>query len=253
MDTWLMMSGFVVGMVIGVTGMGGGLIMTPLLMFGFGMAPAMAVGTDLIFAATTKIFGAWQHWRQKTIDISLLKRVAMGSIPGTLIGMVLLYRIKEFGGDQLDSFISKALAFVFLFIAIVMLMQMIRNSGERNNAASGRFHTWNVIGIGFLVGLLVAITSVGSGTLFVALLLYLYPYSANRLVGTDILHGVLITGIAGIGHFFLGSVDVGMATGLLLGSIPGVLIGSKMSVKLPDTYIRLGIIGLLVASAAKLF
>lgn len=252
MDISLIVSGVLVGIVIGATGMGGGLIMTPLLMFGFGVAPSIAVGTDLIFASVTKIFGAWQHWRQKTIDFKLLKNVALGSIPGTLVGIFVLRWAKTNLQIPFDVFISKALGIVFLIIAVVMVLQIFKKQKTNTNRQISNMNPLVVGIIGLLVGFLVAITSVGSGTLFIALLLFLYPYAASRLVGTDIIHGVLITGIAAMAHITLGTIDLLFAGKLLVGSIPGVLIGSKLSIKLPDRYIKFLLVCLLAASALKL-
>lgn len=242
MEIWIAISGLLVGIIIGATGMGGGMIMTPLLIFGFGVPPAVAIGTDLIFASTTKSFGSWQHWRQKTIDFSLLGRVAMGSIPGMIVGLFFLYLLKQGNEAILNLVITKTLAVVFILISIVMLLQLIIKKRMVASGSSSDIKTGTLISIGFLVGLLVAITSVGSGTLFIALLLWLYPLNASALVGTDLLHGVLITGLAGLAHFYLGTIDLALAANLLAGSIPGVLIGSKLMIRLPNLYVRISLI-----------
>ncbi|MGN7297418.1 sulfite exporter TauE/SafE family protein [Ferdinandcohnia sp. SAFN-114] len=248
MDIWIAISGLVVGMIIGTTGMGGGIIMTPLLLFGFGVSPAVVVGTDLIFASVTKSFGAWQHWRQRTIDFNLILRVAIGSIPGTLTGLLLLLFIKQGNQTDLNLFITKSISVAFILISIVMLLKLaVRKKSIYDG--SKQVNTGILISIGFLTGLLVAITSVGSGTLFIALLLWLYPYKSSTLVGTDILHGVLITGVAGLAHSFLGTIDYVLLLQLLIGSIPGVLIGSRITVKVPDLYIRILLITMMLVSS----
>ncbi|UFJ42532.1 sulfite exporter TauE/SafE family protein [Brevibacillus humidisoli] len=253
MDIWLIISGWCVGIVIGATGMGGGLIMTPLLILGFGVPPKVAVATDLIFASVTKLFGAWQHWRQQTVDYVLLKRVLLGSIPGTLIGIVVLKWLADGHENLPDEFISKTLAIVFFVIVAIMILQSAKKRMGEQLADGTQMKLARVAIIGFVVGFLVAVTSVGSGSLFAALLFLTYPFSAARLVGTDIVHGVLITGLAGLSHFFLGTIDLALAGNLLLGSVPGVLIGSKLGAVLPDRVIRLGLIVMLLVSAVKLW
>lgn len=256
MDLLMVLSGLLVGMLIGSTGMGGGLVMTPLLIFGFHLPPSIAVGTDLIFASTTKVFGAWQHWRQKSIDYALLKWASLGSIPGTILGIFLLHLIQNNFGSQVDVFTTKVLAFAFLIISAVMLFQLfLKNPSKIPSKMSPPKPEMNrgiILLCGSLIGLLVAITSVGSGTLFLALLFFFYPFSTTKLVGTDILHGVIITGLAGIGHASFGTVDWQVAGMLLAGSIPGVLLGSKLALRLPERWIRIILIGMLVISAAKL-
>ncbi|MEH7223934.1 sulfite exporter TauE/SafE family protein [Bacillus sp. JJ1566] len=248
MDVWISISGLIVGMIIGATGMGGGIIMTPLLLFGFGVSPAVVVGTDLIFAAVTKSFGALQHWRQRTIDFNLLLRVAIGSVPGTLTGLLLLYFIKQDNQADLNLFITQGISIAFILISIVMLLKLFVWKKSLFDG-SKQVNTTVLISIGFLTGLLVAITSVGSGTLFIALLLWLYPLKSSALVGTDILHGVLITGLAGFAHSFLGTIDYVLVLQLLAGSIPGVLIGSRITLKLPDLYIRLLLITMMLVTS----
>jgi uncharacterized membrane protein YfcA len=254
MNGWLILSGALVGLIVGATGMGGGVIMTPLLLFVFGVPPKMAVGTDLIFATTTKLFGAWQHFQQRTIDFDLLKKVLLGSVPGTLAGMALLGWIERSYGDALDLFIKKTLGGAFLLIALVMVWQLIRGRNKmEDQAEEGRVLKRSVLApLGFLIGFLVAITSVGSGTLFMAMLLSVYPFAIARLVGTDIVHGVTITAIASIGHSILGTIDMSLTGNLLVGSIPGVLLGSRLSRRLPERVIRLVLVVLLVLTACKL-
>ncbi|MGX6442319.1 sulfite exporter TauE/SafE family protein [Neobacillus sp. K501] len=253
MDPWITISGLFVGILVGATGMGGGIIMTPLLLFGFGVSPAVAIGTDLIFASVTKSFGAWQHWRQKTLDFPLLLRVALGSIPGTMAGLILIYLLKE-DEATLNNFVTKSISVVFILISIVMLLQLYTKKYKLPGKSILEMKTSVLILIGFITGLLVAVTSVGSGTLFIALLLWLYPWKASALVGTDLLHGVLITGLAGLAHLYLGTIDYVLVVQLIAGSIPGVLIGSRITLKLPDLYIRLMLITMmLITSLILLF
>lgn len=255
-DLLMILSGLLVGLIVGSTGMGGGLVMTPLLIFGFHLPPFVAVGTDLIFAAATKIFGAWQHWRQKTIDYALLKWAALGSIPGTFLGIFLLHLIQNVYGIQLDVFTAKVLAIAFLIISAVMLFQLVKKSSAESSAVSltpkPEMNRGIVLLCGCLVGCLVAISSVGSGTLFLALLFFFYPFSTKKLIGTDIIHGVIITGLAGIAHTSFGTVDWHVVGMLLAGSIPGVLLGSKLALRISERWIRMVLIGMLLISSVKL-
>lgn len=248
MDLWITISGLFVGMLVGATGMGGGIIMTPLLLFVFGVSPAVAIGTDLVFASVTKSLGAWQHWRQKTLDIPLLLRVALGSVPGTLTGLLLIYLLKE-NEATLNLFVTKSISIVFILISIIILLQLYSRKKATADKVVSELKTPVLIGIGFLTGLLVAITSVGSGTLFMALLLWFYPWKASSLVGTDLLHGVLITGLASLAHSYLGTIDYVLVLQLLAGSIPGVLIGSRITVKLPDLYIRIVLVTIMMITS----
>jgi uncharacterized membrane protein YfcA len=252
MDLWVAISGLLVGMMIGATGMGGGIVMTPILLFVFGVPPAVAIGTDLIFAAVTKSFGALQHWRQRTLDFPLLRRVALGSVPGTVIGLSLIYFLQRENEAALNLFVTKSISVVFVLISVVMLLQLfMRKKGSAFDGLS-EVRASTLVMIGFLTGLLVAVTSVGSGTLFIALLLWLYPWKASALVGTDLLHGVLITGLAGAAHSYLGTIDGELVLQLLAGSIPGVLIGSRITVTLPDLYIRIVLILMMMITSFML-
>lgn len=253
MDPWVIFSGLLVGSIIGATGMGGGAIMTPLLILGFGVPPAIAVGTDLIFAFVTKLFGTWQHWRQKSIDFSLLKRVALGSIPGTISGIWLLHHILFENSILLNLILSKLLAILFLCTSVIMLIQLYGKDLSVHHQPHPALQLFRLVSIGFLVGFLVAITSVGSGTLFIALLLLIYPFSASKLVGTDLFHGVVIIGLSAIAHYYIGTIDMDLVINLLLGSIPGVLLGSRLTKQLPDKLVRIVIIVMLVLSAIKLY
>jgi uncharacterized protein len=252
MDLWVVVTGFIAGILIGSTGMGGGLFITPVLIFGLGVSPVTAIGSDLLFSSVTKMFGAWRHWRQKTIDFSLFKWVAVGSIPGTFTGTILLVWLRNIDAVLFQQLISQSLAIIFLVTSAVLIHQILkRNSNSRlSNQTSV---AWiRITMLGFIIGILVTITSVGSGTLFMALFLFFYPNRTSGLVGTDILHGMLITGLAGIGHAILGTIDLTLTTNLLIGSIPGVLLGSWLVLRLPDRIIQIILVVVMIFSAVKL-
>jgi uncharacterized membrane protein YfcA len=252
--------GWIVGLVVGMTGMGGGLIMTPLMILLFGVAPSVAVGTDLIYSSITKIFGSWQHWRQKTIDFSIVKALAMGSIPGALLGVGILDVLKHYLTIRaFQHTVTQILGFTYLAITVWMIWSMI--SKKRTQAASPE-RDGTVVDtarlkrrttqLGWIAGILVGMTSVGSGSLFMAALLVMYPLPAKVLVGTDILQAVLVTGVAGIAHLASGNVNLPLALNLLIGSIPGILLGSRLSFRIPDLAVRICLLGLLMATGLQM-
>ncbi|TCP57859.1 hypothetical protein EV586_102305 [Tumebacillus sp. BK434] len=233
------LGGFVVGLLIGLTGMGGGLVMTPMMIFLFGVSPTVAVGTDLLYASITKIFGGYQHWRQKTVDWTVVKLLSIGSVPGAFLGSMTILYLQSLYVDSVEGIVGRMLGFTYLLIAFVMIFRMFKkqktaaDNGEPIKPDKKKMITLGLIG-GFIVGL----TSVGSGTLFMAFLLLIYPVAASRLVGTDIVQAVLVTGVAGIAHLAIGNVNLPLVGFLLLGSIPGILIGSRMSLKIPELAVR---------------
>lgn len=247
-------AGFLVGLLTGMTGMGGGLIMTPVLIFLLGVSPATAVGTDLIYASVTKLFGAWQHWRQKTIDFTVVQWLTAGSLPGALAGVWVVMELQNrLNLQQVNSIIGKMLGIAYMAIAVLMLWHIIQKRRKQNiSAAPQGVPKGRLILLGFVGGLLVATTSIGSGTLFMAMLLLIYPISAARLVGTDIMQAVFVTGVAGLGHFYIGNVDSWLVVSLLAGSIPGILLGSRLTTRLPEIAIRTGLLIMLLASGMKL-
>ncbi|MFC4765903.1 sulfite exporter TauE/SafE family protein [Effusibacillus consociatus] len=247
------LGGFVVGLVVGMTGMGGALIMTPMMIFLFGVSPAVAIGTDLIYASITKIFGSWQHWRQKTIDFVVVKWLSTGSVPGALLGVLtILYMQNVMDAKQLNSMIFKILGVTYLLVAVVMLWRIfskknrVQRTEEVERPAKSKLITLGLVG-GFIVGM----TSVGSGSLFVAILAMIYPVASAKLVGTDIMQALLVSGVAGIAHLTIGNVDLNLVSKLLLGSIPGILIGSKLTTKLPDIAVRTALLVMLALSGMK--
>lgn len=248
------LAGFVVGFVVGITGMGGALIMTPIMIFLFGMAPTVAIGTDLVYASITKMFGAFQHWRQKTIDFTVVKWMLSGSIPGALLGVTLILLMqKHFDIKLLNSTIGKILGVTYLLIAAAMMWRIFRSkkniqrTEEIQQPPKGKLITLGLAG-GFIVGM----TSVGSGTLFMAVLAMIYPVASAKLVGTDILQAVVVTAVAGVAHMTIGNVNFGIVGQLLIGSIPGILIGSRLTTKVPDMAVRAALMLMLFLSGMKL-
>jgi uncharacterized membrane protein YfcA len=243
MDFRISILGFVVGLLVGLTGMGGGALMTPALIL-LGLArPSIAVGTDLVWGALTKAVGAFIHCRQKTVDFTIVKRLAIGSIPGALAGLVLLARLHKHGVAEMDRVIVRLLAIALMCVALSLYVRAMRGRSSRIEASSAdlihRAPAWLTSVLGAVVGFLVSLTSVGSGSLIVACLVVLYPSSSmRRIVGSDILHALVLVGISALGHLGIGSIDVSLLGALLVGSIPGVWIGSRMSAVVPERILQ---------------
>ena len=252
---WLLpISGFVVGMLVGLTGMGGGVLMTPLLLLVFGLPPSLAVGTDLTYATFTKLVGALQHWRQKTVDLQIVVRLALGSLPAALISVRLLAIITQRYDHLVEIWLSRAIGATLILAAMLILYRLLFPEARTLESAQGYRpeRSWRLIAIGALGGGLVGLTSVGSGSLILALLVFFVPLAPARLIGTDISHAVLLVATAALAHFALGNVDFGIAGLLLLGSIPGVLIGSRLTVRVPRKGLQCLLAGLLLVSAIPL-
>jgi len=233
--------GFVVGALVGMTGMGGGAVMTPLLILLGWAQPVVAVGTDLVWGTLTKGFGALVHVRQKTVDSAIVKRLALGSIPGALAGLALLAHLHRRGGDSTDQVVVKMLGVALICVAFSLLVRSLRGSPVKRGgppsvlARSAGLTTL----LGLVVGFLVSLTSVGSGSLIIATLVVLYPTTPlRRIVGSDIVHALILVGISALGHLGIGSINPRLLGGLLLGSIPGVWLGSKMSALFPEKVLR---------------
>ena len=257
MDGLNTLAGFGVGMIVGMTGVGGGALMTPILVLLFGVAPAAAVGTDLWFAALTKMVGGTVHQHQGGVDWQVFRRLALGSLPAAAITRWWLH---ETGASQSrGGFLMHALGAVLVLTAVAMLFrQRIHALGRSlRGEMPERFKRAQpvlTVAAGATLGVLVTLTSVGAGALGTVMLLYLYPLRMTpaRLVGTDIVHAIPLTLLAGAGHLAMGNVDFRLLGFLLLGSVPGVLLGSLLGTKVPQVFLRGAISTVLVAVASKL-
>jgi uncharacterized membrane protein YfcA len=248
------LAGFAVGVLVGLTGVGGGSLMTPLLILLFGIHPATAVGTDLLFAATTKTAGSLVHGFSRTIDWSVVRRLAAGSVPMAVLTMCVLSYLdinSVVARDLITAFLAVAL---FLTAVVLVFRKWIiaRYSDRISSLGSERIATVTVV-MGGVLGVLVTLTSVGAGAIGVTALILLYPkLSTSRIVGTDIVHAVPLTFAAGIGHWLLGSTDISLFVSLILGSIPGILIGSYLAVRVPERALRIVLAVTLTLVATKL-
>ncbi len=255
MDLLTTLSGFLVGLIVGVTGVGGGSLMTPLLVLVFGVAPVTAVGTDLLFASLTKAGGAWAHARRGNVDWRVVGRLVAGSVPASAVTLVLLHFFVPHP-DKLSAIVSFALGVALLFTACALLFRETLHAWATRRAPAKvdeRSQAQRTLIVGATLGVLVTMSSVGAGALGVTALFFLYPgLAAARIVGTDIAHAVPLTLVAGLGHAAAGAVDWELLVSLLIGSLPGIWLGSALSQKIPERMLRTALAAMLVLIGGKL-
>ncbi|MEQ1532209.1 MAG: sulfite exporter TauE/SafE family protein [Sideroxydans sp.] len=243
MDWLYTLSGFLVGLIVGVTGVGGGSLMTPLLVLFFGVSPATAVGTDLLYASITKSMGGWVHAAKGSVDWKVVKLLALGSIPAAIITITLL-KVLALEEKTLRGLVTSVLSVALLATAAALLLKdWIKKIARRDDGTVYEIHHRHLpaatVITGVVVGALVTISSIGAGVLGTVAILFLYPrLPAVKVVGTDIVHAVPLTAVAGLGHMALGTVDFVLLGSLLLGSLPGIYIGSHLSAKVPEKVLR---------------
>jgi uncharacterized membrane protein YfcA len=256
--TWVnLTAGFAVGMLVGLTGVGGGSLMTPIMILLFGIAPSMAVGTDLWFAAITKIVGGWVHGKKGSIDWQILRRMYYGSIPAAILTLFWLYRAGV--GQSHNRLMFKTLGATLILSSFAAIFRKrfhafgARMRGERPIEFKSVQPALTVLA-GAILGFLVTFTSIGAGALGAVMLLYLYPLrlTASSLVGTDIVHAIPLTILAGSGHLLLGNVNFGLLANLLLGSVPGIMLGAVLSTHAPEKLVRSAISLMLAVVGAKM-
>ena len=249
-------AGFSVGAIVGLTGVGGGSLMTPLLVLMFGINPSVAVGTDLLYAAVTKAGGTLAHGMKGTVDWQVTRRLASGSIPAAALTLLALAWFAPGGVGGATSLIKVSLGVALLLTAVAIICRKhiqdfaLRHSKGQENPRRTAILT---VITGAVLGVLVSISSVGAGALGVSALFFLYPRLPTlRIVGSDIAHAVPLTLVAGIGHWFLGSVDWSLLGSLLIGSLPGIWLGSHISTRVPDRVLRPILATMLVLVGSKL-
>jgi uncharacterized protein len=256
MDPAIILFGLGVGVLVGTTGMGGGSLMTPLLILVFGIKPVVAVGTDLAYAAVTKTVGGWRHFRKGTVFPRLAFWLAIGSCPGALAGVWLLDRLRDAWGDDFDTFMLVSIGGALLLTGGVVL---VRALALADHAARERYafrmqtrHKVAAVALGGSVGFVLGITSAGSGTLIAIGLILGFRLSPHRVVGTDVAHAAVLLWVAALAHLFSGNIDFGLAGTILLGSVPGVWIGTNLSTRLPQPWLRLALGTVMLASGLAL-
>jgi uncharacterized membrane protein YfcA len=229
-------AGVLVGVIVGLTGVGGGSLMTPLLVLVFGFHPVTAVGTDLLYASATKAVGTTVHGWRGTVDWKVVRRLALGSVPATILTIVAL-NYAPAGSKDTGTTIQIVLGITLILSAVAAIFRkpVVAYLTPRVGTVSEQRLAALTVLLGAVLGLLVSLTSVGAGALGMTALLVLYPRSpVNRLVGSDIAHAVPLTLLGGIGHWWLGSVDFSLLGSLLIGSIPGIIVGSLIASRVSD-------------------
>ena len=250
LDLLHILAGAVVGFVIGLTGVGGGSLMTPLLVLGFNIQPAIAVGTDLLYAAITKASGVWSHQKLKNIEWSIVKNLSLGSLPGSIL---CIYAIQYFNlsGEVFERLISITLGFMLILTSVVILFKEKLNKHFKK-PINYQPSPFTIIVLGLILGILVTLSSVGAGAISGAILLLLYPaLKTRKIVGTDIAHAVPLTAVAGLGHFQLGNIDFNLLASLIIGSLPAIYVGTMVGEKLPEKTLKFIVASILLLIGIK--
>jgi uncharacterized membrane protein YfcA len=248
MDPAIIVFGLGIGVLVGMTGMGGGSLMTPLLILIFGIQPTTAIGTDIFYSAVTKTVGGWRHFRMKTVNMELVKWLSLGSVPAAVSGVAIVSVLQDhIGEEKLDGLVYAVLGGTLLMVGIITLTRalILRNLvDERDRFDVERRHKVAAVLIGATTGFVIGITSAGSGTVIAILLIAVYRLAPKKVVGTDVFHAAILLWAAGIAHWIGGNVDFTLAGNILLGSIPGVIVGAALSDRAPQGFIRtaLGIV-----------
>ena len=253
-DPLYVTSGFGVGLLVGMTGVGGGSLMTPLLILLFGIHPSTAVGTDLLYAAATKTGGSVVHGFARSIHWPAVRRLAIGSIPASVVTLIVLWQL-DLNGEAGRSLVNLVLCFALFLTAISLIFRkaLLESFSRRMENFDDRAIARLTVLTGLMLGVLVSISSVGAGAVGVTALLLLYPkLPMARIVGSDIAHAVPLTLVAGIGHWALGAIDWHLMGVLLIGSLPGIVIGSYFANRVPETALRLLLASTLMLVAARL-
>jgi uncharacterized protein len=234
--------GLGVGILVGMTGIGGGSLMTPLLILVFGINPATAVGTDLAYGAITKTVGGWNHFRKGSVDLTLSSWMALGSVPAAVGGVYVLEVLKRSFGDNFDDRLILILSITLLFTGLMTLARALflkrLADKERERIELTRRNKIAAVTLGAVVGFVLGVTSAGSGALIAVGLIVLFRLVPSRVVGTDVFHAAILLWAASAAHVVAGNVDFGLAGNILVGSVPGVWLGSSLTLKVPAGVLR---------------
>ena len=243
--------GLLVGTLIGMTGLGGGVLLLPILIFGLRVSPIIAVGSDALFNFVTKIGSGLMHLRKRTVRRKVVLALATGSVPGSILGVSFLVHLRTIYGSGVNNFITSAVGLLLVFIPTLLLLQTQIEEHVANRPPTMKsFVGMSVIGL--VAGFLVGMTSVGSGSIIMMLLLLFYSYPPKVMVGTDIVHAVALTGVTNLLHWRAGNTDPTLVASLLIGSIPGGLVGSHLSTRVPVTWLRRILCAVLLATGARM-
>jgi uncharacterized protein len=254
-DPAIVIFGLGVGILVGMTGIGGGSLMTPMLILVFGVTPTTAIGSDLAYAAVTKTVGGYKHWKQRTVDLRLSSWMALGSVPAAILGVYVLGLLEDWLGTDFDDAVIILLAGALLLTGIATLIRSFlkrMQERERDTIEMERRHKIAAVLLGMSVGFVLGVTSAGSGALIAVGLILLFRLTPKRVVGTDVFHAALVLWAAGLAHVTAGNVDFGLVGNILLGSVPGVWVGSHWSVRVEPAVLRTTLAVVLIGAGLAL-
>jgi uncharacterized protein len=254
-DPAIVFFGLGVGILVGMTGIGGGSLMTPMLILVFGVTPTTAIGSDLAYAAVTKTVGGYKHWKQRTVDFKLSSWMALGSMPAAIFGVYVLSLLEDWLGTDFDDAVIILLAGALLLTGIATLIRSFlkrMQARERASIDMERRHKIGAVLLGTSVGFVLGVTSAGSGALIAVGLILLFRLTPQRVVGTDVFHAALVLWAAGLAHVTAGNVDFGLVGNILLGSVPGVWVGSHWSVRVAPAVLRTTLAVVLIGAGLAL-
>lgn len=258
-DPLLASLSFLVGVLVGLTGIGGASLITPMLILVFQVPASIAISSDVVAATGMKLVGATRHWQQQTVNLQVVRWLASGSVPGALIGVALLHRLHQ-TSTSLDAFLLRFLGIALLLITIGALIQMLllifAPQLQLPTCPKLNLDTWNgrvwAMAIGAILGCIVGMTSVSSGSMFALVLIACFQLDAQKIVGTDLVQAAILLTFTSFGHLSLGTVDWGLVVPIWIGSLPGVLIGAKLCHVLPQKPLRFVLYMLLITVSWKL-
>ena len=243
--------GLIVGTLIGLTGVGGGVLLLPILIFGLGVPPMLAVGSDALFNFLTKIGASVVHLRRGTVKGKVVLALATGSAPGSFLGVSFLVYLRNLYGNGVNHFITVAVGFLLICIPTFLFFQKKIEDRAAERPPTMKSFAWMSL-IGLVAGFLVGITSVGSGSIIMMMLLLFYSFQPKVMVGTDIVHALILTGFTSLLHFRLHNIDIHLVGALLIGSVPGGLLGSYLSTRVPVPWLRRILCAVLLATGARM-
>jgi uncharacterized membrane protein YfcA len=254
-DFALVAFGLGVGILVGMTGIGGGSLMTPMLILVFGVTPVTAIGSDLAYAAVTKTVGGYKHWKQRTVDFALSSWMAVGSVPAAIFGVYVLTLLEDWLGADFEDAVIILLAGALLLTGVATLIRSFlkhMHERERESIAMERKHKVAAVLLGLSVGFVLGVTSAGSGALIAVGLILVFRLTPQRVVGTDVFHAAILLWAAGLAHLIAGNVDFGLVGTILLGSVPGVWLGSHWSVRVAPGVLRTTLAVVLIGAGLAL-
>ena len=256
MDPSIVLFGLGIGLLIGMTGMGGASLMTPLLILVFGISPVTAVGTDIFYGAVTKTVGGWRHLKQHTVHKGIAFWLAVGSVPSAIVGVWVIELLqRRYGEEELNQIILGAVGAALLVVGVATLIRSLFLKDIIRERYAMHLYTRHIVAAivtGMVTGFVIGLTSAGSGTLIAIALIAIFRLTPQRVVGTDVFHAAVLLWAAGIAHWVGGNVDFVLAGNILLGSVPGVLLGAHFAVRVPQGALRNALAFVLMASAITL-